>query len=316
MFCPKCGANYKEGVSLCAACHIPLVIERLWEGDSEFIKPVTVCETANPVTIAFVKSILESEGIEYYCKGEGSQQSLPVQIQVDEKDEEEAREILKQMESELSEGDVKNKYAKEVKDTVAGKHTSKGLIKGIFIGIFISVAVFLLYDHRQKHFSGVVEYDLNNDSKPDSFYHYENGELIKEEEDRNFDGKIDLWYFYKAGYLDRGESDDDFDGKVDTWYYFKNRQLIRIETDTNFDSKPEIISHFKNGIRTEEVWYHETSRVPWKKALFVNGLKQEEYIDQDYDGEFDIKIVYNSSERPIKIIQLKKPAVPKTQGRN
>jgi len=40
----------------------------------------------------------------------------------------------------------------------------------------------------------------------------------------------------------------------------------------------------------------------------------EEYVDQDYDGAFDIKVVYNSSERPMNIIQLTKSGVPKAQG--
>jgi len=307
MFCPKCGDEYREGFNVCATCNVPLVKERPCQPESEFIKPVTVYETANPATIAFAKSILESEGIECYCKGEGSQYSLPVQIQVDEKDAEKAREVLNQMEGsnfELLESDAKNDYTKKIEDRVADKHTSKGLIKGIIIGIVISVMAFLVYDYKQKHFSGSIEYDLNKDSKPDYFYYYENGCVVKDEQDRNFDGKIDLWYFFKDGGLDRGESDDDFDGIVDTWYYFENGQLTRSEADTNSDNKPEIISHFTNGIRDEVVWYHETSRVLWKKALLVNGIKQEEYVDQDYDGAFDIKIVYNSSERPTSIIHL------------
>jgi len=317
MFCPKCGDEYREGFNVCATCNVALVKERPYQAESEFLKPVTVYETANVATIAFVKSIMESEGIEYYCKGEGAQQSLPVQIQVDEKDAEKAREILNQMESsnfELIESDVKNGYTKKIENKVTGKHTSKGLIKGIIMGIFISVVVFFVYDYQQKHLSGPVEYDLNKDSKPDYFCYYKNGYVVREEQDRNFDRKIDLWYFLKDGSLDRGESDDDFDGTVDTWYYFKNGQFTRIDADTNSDNKPEIISHFTNGIRDEVVWYHETSRVLWKKVLLVNGIRQEEYVDQDYDGAFDMKIVYNSAERPISIIQLPKSGVPKTQG--
>ena len=318
MFCPKCGDEYREGFTVCATCMVPLVKDPPLQVEPEFGRFVTVHETADVVTIAFVKSLFESEGVEYYCKGEGSQYpSLPVQFQVNEKDVENAREILNQMEKsdfELIESDVKNVYAKEIEDKATGKRTSGGLIKGIIIGIFISAIVFLVYDYQQKHSSGVVQYDLNKDSKPDYSYYYKSGTVVSDEGDRNFDGKVDIWHFYKDGLRDRGESDDDFDRVVDSRYYYKSGMLDRVEIDTNHDNKPEIVEYYKNDIISQKWWYHESSRIVWKRVFLVKGIREEEYVDQDYDGAFDIKIVYNSSERPMNIVQLTKSGVPKTQG--
>ena len=320
MFCPECGDEYREGFTVCATCNVPLVKDPPLQTKPEFARFVTVYETVNAVTIAFVKSLFESEGVEYYCKGEGSQYPpLPVQFLVNEKDVEKAREILNQMEKsnfELIESDVKNVYTKEIEDKATGKRTSGGLIKGIIIGIFISAILFFIYEYKQRHRSGVVEYDLNKDSKPDWFYYYKNGTIVNEEADRNFDGKIDLWYFYKDGIRDRGESDNDFDGVVDNRFYYKSGMLDRVEIDTNNDKEPEIVEYYKNEIISQEWWYHESSRIIWKRVFFVKGIREEEYVDQDYDGAFDIRIVYNSSGRPINIIQLKKTGVPKTKGRN
>jgi len=320
MFCPKCGTKYGNDLNLCPTCNVALVNKSPSETEPEFIKFVTVHETGDPAFIAFAKSILQSEGIKYFIQGEGLQDLFaggrlgtgfnpiigPVKIQVDEKDLEKAKELLKQIEEgkfELLEGDAANDAEKVERDG-AKKHTFRYLLIGFMIGVLVSVLGFMVYDYRERHLSGVVKYDLNKDSKPDCFYYYENGVIVKVEQDRNFDGKIDLWYFYKDGDLDHGVSDNNFDGIVDTWFNFKNGALTQIEIDTNSDNKPEIIESYTNGILSQKVWIDETSRKIWKKAIYYSGVMREEYIDQDYDGKFDIKIIYDSSERPIKTYPL------------
>ena len=321
MFCPKCGTKYGENVILCSTCNLPLVNELPDQTEPEFMKFVTVYETGDPAFIAFAKSILQSEGLKYYIKGEGLQDLFAggrlgtgfnpvigtVKIQVDENDVEKAKELLKQIEKgefELLEGDADHNHAEKIEGGSAKKHTFRYLLIGFMIGVLVSVLGFMVYDYREKHLSGVVKYDLNKDSKPDCFYYYENGVIVKVEQDRNFDGKIDLWEFYKDGSRDHGVSDNDFDGIVDTWFNFKNGLLVQIEIDTNSDNKPEIIEYYNNEVLSEKVWIHESSRKIWKKALYNSGVMREEYIGQDYDGTFDIKIIHDSSERPIKTYPL------------
>ena len=112
MFCPNCGAEYREGFSVCSACNVPLVEELPEQEEPEYIKFVTIYVTGDPAFIALAKSILESEGIKYFIKGEGLQDLFacgrigtgfnpvigPVEIQVDEKDAEKGKEILLSLE--------------------------------------------------------------------------------------------------------------------------------------------------------------------------------------------------------------------------
>lgn len=79
---------------------------------NEHIKFVTVYITGDPAFISFAKSLLEAEGIIYYFKGEGLQNLAgagsmgtgynqifgPVEIQVDERDAQKAKEMLEQNE--------------------------------------------------------------------------------------------------------------------------------------------------------------------------------------------------------------------------
>src|SRR3990172_3899283 len=109
MFCPKCGAEYREGFTVCSDCGVGLV-----EGhppEPEFVEFVTVYRSGNPALLALAKSILEDAGIPYVVRGEGLQDLFawgrmgigfnplvgPPEIQVDIEDKEEAVELLEQL---------------------------------------------------------------------------------------------------------------------------------------------------------------------------------------------------------------------------
>ena len=64
MFCPKCRAEYKEGFHTCSDCHIELVDELPPEPEPEFINFIEILGTYNPADVVFLKSLLESEGIQ------------------------------------------------------------------------------------------------------------------------------------------------------------------------------------------------------------------------------------------------------------
>jgi hypothetical protein len=70
MFCPRCGAEYREGFFTCADCDIALVDEFPPEPEPQFVDFVEVLATYNPADIAFIKSMLEAEQIEHFFKGE------------------------------------------------------------------------------------------------------------------------------------------------------------------------------------------------------------------------------------------------------
>lgn len=102
MFCPECGAEYREGILECSDCQTALVPEIPPEpqpGPKPKLELVTVLATGDPGRIAVAKSLLEDSRIEYLTKDEGFHDLFPVsrfriQIQVRPEDREEAGELL------------------------------------------------------------------------------------------------------------------------------------------------------------------------------------------------------------------------------
>jgi hypothetical protein len=72
MFCPKCRAEYREGFYVCADCDVDLidVLPPEPEPEPEYVEYEQVLATYNPADIAFIKSLLDAEGITYFFHGE------------------------------------------------------------------------------------------------------------------------------------------------------------------------------------------------------------------------------------------------------
>jgi len=74
MFCPKCKNEYRKGFYKCSDCDTDLV-EQLPPGpDNEvsYVELVEVYSTYRQSDIAFIKSVLDGEGIKYFFEGESS----------------------------------------------------------------------------------------------------------------------------------------------------------------------------------------------------------------------------------------------------
>lgn len=99
MFCPKCKAEYVDGVKVCADCGCDLV-DKL-KGEEEFQEYVTIAETTNRFSIPIAKSILDAEGIHYFINGEFLNSYIGVgslvQIQVPFEEAEDAKALLKDL---------------------------------------------------------------------------------------------------------------------------------------------------------------------------------------------------------------------------
>jgi hypothetical protein len=101
MFCPKCRAEYREGFNTCSDCHVELVedLPPLEEDQPEFVNFVEILATYNPADIVFLKSLLESEGIQYFFKGEHFMYMRPladpVRLMVREDQVEDAIDLMK-----------------------------------------------------------------------------------------------------------------------------------------------------------------------------------------------------------------------------
>lgn len=109
MICPKCKAEYVQGITVCADCDVPLV-DKLPERDTgEDIQETGQNEvgfaeifvTFDATEIALVKSILDGAGIDYYIKSEHFTFSRPFEdparLHIREDQLDEALDILKDL---------------------------------------------------------------------------------------------------------------------------------------------------------------------------------------------------------------------------
>ena len=102
MFCPKCGAEYRDGFYECSDCHVNLVWELPPEPENMPVELVTVVKVENLVHLALVESILEEAGIPFAVKGLTSDpivlsNQVDAEVQVDREDEQEAKRLLAEL---------------------------------------------------------------------------------------------------------------------------------------------------------------------------------------------------------------------------
>jgi hypothetical protein len=73
MFCPRCGKDYEKDIYICAECGVSLVPELLPDPTNESLELAEFEEilfTPNSGDMAVIKSLLESDGVVYYFRGE------------------------------------------------------------------------------------------------------------------------------------------------------------------------------------------------------------------------------------------------------
>jgi hypothetical protein len=106
MFCPKCGAEYNEGVVECYDCGVPLVPELPEKPQTEDVDFVSIVQTFNPQDVAIIESLLAESGIEYYLQGATSIARNPLidptHVMVAKAQADEARELLKDLDLKLN----------------------------------------------------------------------------------------------------------------------------------------------------------------------------------------------------------------------
>jgi len=103
MFCPRCKSEYREDFLKCADCGVDLVGALSPEpadyfGNEEFVE---VFSTYQQGDIAFIKSVLDGEGITYFFQGESSVMLIAAgayaRLLVKAEEVQRAREILQEL---------------------------------------------------------------------------------------------------------------------------------------------------------------------------------------------------------------------------
>ena len=104
MFCPKCRAEYREGIKICSDCRVGLVSELPEEPKPEFVKLVSVLISSDRTKILLARGILENAKIKYYIKGQVLDNLYVIdsymastEVQVREDDVERAKELLQHL---------------------------------------------------------------------------------------------------------------------------------------------------------------------------------------------------------------------------
>ena len=114
MYCPQCLVEYRDGFTECSDCHVPL---SAGTPPPELVAPfdptldlVVVLETNDRIQLALTKGLLEDAGIPFFVLGQIAtliQDVDPflhkwVRVQVPRDREAEVRELLEQLEAEIS----------------------------------------------------------------------------------------------------------------------------------------------------------------------------------------------------------------------
>jgi len=104
-----------------------------------------------------------------------------------------------------------------------------------------------------------IEYDRNNDGKPDAWGYMDGSRVVRVEVDENGDGQVDRWEFHRpdaapgapvAGVdatVERIERATKFDGKVNRKEFFDKGALVRVEEDTDGDGRTDKWETYENG---------------------------------------------------------------------
>ena len=106
MFCPQCRTEYREGFTTCADCKVDLVAELPPETEADFVEFEEILSTYNPADIAVIKSLMDSEGLTYYFKGDHltlRPMGDAARLMVKKEEAETARELLSDLELSYSE---------------------------------------------------------------------------------------------------------------------------------------------------------------------------------------------------------------------
>lgn len=269
----------------------------------------TIRTYINAAEAGFASSLLESAGIRTLLLGEESFLMAPlaaggIQLQVEDEDAERALRLL-------TEGldAVADKPLGALSSETRAKKESADKAR-IPIGLFAAgaAALALLFfavhqwnEARRTRAPATErqEFDYNHDGRPDNFFEYRNGVILRAESDRDHDGRIDMWgAFDGEGRYEHSEEDQNFDGRPDIWYSYRDGDFQSWQRDSDFDGRPDWFATCERGTLVREDCRPGDSAIVIRRRLYADAVLREELVDENRDGTFDYKILYDPFGAP------------------
>lgn len=167
------------------------------------------------------------------------------------------------------------------------------------LGASACAAFLILRSRYRSRPPSAVDYcwDYNHDGQPDCWWHYENNIFVASQQDRNFDGLPDVWQHFDQGILMREELDENFDGKPDRWLTFRDGVSVFDDIDTDLDGITNVHCVLIDGVVTMVDWYTKAGQV-FRRENYRHNQRYEELLDEDGDGWFEKRILYDALNRP------------------
>ena len=180
--------------------------------------------------------------------------------------------------------------------------------------------------HFKKGIVSEVIADGDGDGFLESHSYFKDGKISTQTQDENKDTRADVTIFFNAKEEKvRVESDTDYSGRVDAWEYFTDQVLVRAERDSNNDGQVDLKVYYRDAERQRMIqdrdhdgqfettqWF---DRPPWSMVMEVDtdvngtpegiysyqdGVLREKLVDENADGGFDLKEVYNEDGKLIR----------------
>lgn len=260
----------------------------------------TVKTYSNLAEAGFADSLLEAAGIPALLADEQSflwsyGMAIPIRLQVEDADFERAKQVL---EKGLQTTEEAPPRAAAALEPAPG---DGGIPVGLFVaaGALFALLAFVIHNTFEGRKSPqsreqIYESDLNHDGRADYFETYIGNRIISSKGDRNFDGRIDQWFFFDSeGQMERAELDENFDGRPDGWITYRDGSEETVALDTDFNGKVDWITTYANGVQVRSEVRPNESKALLRVLFYRAGVLYEERVDQDQDGKFDYKILYD-----------------------
>jgi hypothetical protein len=274
----------------------------------------TVKTFSNLAEAGFADSLLEAAGVPALLADEQSflwsyGVAIPIRLQVEEADFERAAQVL---EKGLQTAEESPRAASAALETPPG---DGGIPVGLFIaaGVLFALIVFAMhntFEDRKVALSREQTYesDYNHDGRADHFETYTGNRITSSRDDRNFDGRIDQWtVFDDKGQWKRNEVDQNFDGRPDGWMIFRNGLEETLTEDTDFNGKVDWTTTYAYGVPVRSEARPNESKAVLRTLLYRSGVLDEERVDEDQDGKFDYRILYDPFGSASERMPLKEP---------